>query len=114
MSDFLINLAEDFHPEPYGRYRADGDGNAESFREEHLIPAIREHDHVVVDLGGYNYYGSSFLEEVFGGLVRAGFSRKFLSEKLKIIHGRLPSIEDEAQEYIDMADAKISREIELC
>ena len=70
MSKCIIDLAKDFHQEPYGRYRADGDGSAEAFRDERLIPAIGEHDQVVVDLGGYNYYGSSFLEEVFGGLAR--------------------------------------------
>lgn len=103
MSDFTIHLVKDFDPRPFGRYRADGGRSGEVFREDHLKPAMDKHQHVVVDLSGYNYYGSSFLEEVFGGLVRAGFSRDELSGRLEIIHDQLPSIADEAREYINAA-----------
>lgn len=101
MSEFTIDVAKDFHPKPFGRYRSEGgEASAEVFREEQLIPAIRKYDHVVVDLSGYNYFGSSFLEETFAGLLRAGFSVAELSEKVRVIHNQLSSIELEAREYM--------------
>ncbi|MDA8002327.1 MAG: STAS-like domain-containing protein [Alphaproteobacteria bacterium] len=114
MSDYILNVVEKFSPRPFGRYRSDGDRSAQEFREEFLIPAMRQHARVTVDLSGTNYYGSSFLEETFGGLVRAIRAEKVLSltkddldEKLKIVHTKLPSIKEEAQEYIQKAwDAK--------
>ena len=103
MIDFTIDLAEEFSRRPFGRYRDDGEYSAEIFLEEHLVPAIRNHDHVTLILSGTNYYGSSFLEETFGGLVRNGFTAEELHEKLKILHDKLPSVEAEAWEYVDKA-----------
>lgn len=100
MSNRVINLTHDFHPRPFGRYRKDGERSAEVFREEFLAPAIRAHDRVTVDLSGTNYYGSSFLEETFGGLVRDGFKKEDLEAKLDIVHDKLPSIVGEAWQYI--------------
>ena len=100
MSNFTISVVRDFASCPFGRYRKDGDRSAEVFRDEQLIPAIRQHDCVVVDLSGYNYYGSSFLEETFGGLVRAGYSPDELAVKLKVVHDQLPSIVKEALKYM--------------
>lgn len=100
MSNFTINLAKDFTSRPFGRYREDGARSAEVFRNEYLIPAIEKYSRVTLDLSGTNYYGSSFLEETFGGLVRSGFTKEKLRQKLEIVHTRLPSIAEEAWEYI--------------
>lgn len=100
MSDYTLNVVRDFNPQPFGRYRSDGNRSAEVFREDQLIPAMKKFDHVVVDLSGYNYYGSSFLEETFGGLVRAGYSPNELAAKLKVVHNQLPSIVSEAMKYM--------------
>ena len=100
MTEYTIDLATEFTDFPFGRYRDDGDMSAEVFREDILIPALNHHDRVTVNLGGTNYYGSSFLEETFGGLVRQGFTKEELEEKLKIVHKALPSIEEEAWVYI--------------
>ena len=106
MSNVTINLSKDFSSRPFGRYRNDGDRSAEVFRDEHLIPAIKQHSRVKLDLSGTNYYGSSFLEETFGGLVRSGFSEALLRQKLEIMHTRLPSIAEEAWMYISEADSQ--------
>ena len=99
----IINVTTDFTDRPFGRYRSDGDRSAEVFREEKLIPALNKYEHVVVDLSGYNYYGSSFLEETFGGLVRRGFTPADLKDKLEVVHNLLPSIVVEANAYIQEA-----------
>lgn len=84
-----ISIAKDFSDVPAGRYLADGDFTGQKFREDYLVPALKEADKnhpVVVDINDVEGYGSSFLEEAFGGLVReACYSKDDLDEKLKII-----------------------------
>ena len=65
-----INVGRDFSPVPAGRRKEDGPFSGESFRERFLTDAIRNNVKVTVDLSGTEGYGSSFLEEAFGGLVR--------------------------------------------
>ena len=101
--DKIINLAEEFTNHPFGRYRDDGERSGEVFRDDILIPALEKYDHITVDLSGSNYYGSSFLEEVFGGLVRKGFKKADLDRKLLYIHKGLPSVVKEIKNYIDRA-----------
>ncbi|MDA0420645.1 STAS-like domain-containing protein [Vibrio alginolyticus] len=87
-----IVVVEEFYPRPKWRYRSEGDGSGEAFREELLAPALRDNNEVKVDLTGYNRYGPSFVSEAFGGLIRnEGFSFEELEKKLKIVHERLPS-----------------------
>lgn len=76
MNVCTIVIGKDFSDTPGGRYPADGPWNGQKFREECLIPALRTHDKVVVDVSGVEGYGSSFLEEVFGGIVRANIMPK--------------------------------------
>lgn len=83
MNEFTIKVGRDFSDTPGGRYPEDGPWNGQKFRQEYLIPALKEHDKVVVDISGVEGYGSSFLEEVFGGLVRSGlYSKQELDGKL--------------------------------
>lgn len=64
-----------FSRAPFGRYSEDGNGNGEAFRQKFLLKHFADPsvDRVIVKLDsvtpGYEY-GSSFLEEAFGGLVR--------------------------------------------
>lgn len=74
-----IHIAKDFSRAPAGRYRDDGPRSGQAFREEYLAPALRKEDEVVVYLDEVEGYGSSFLEEAFGGLVRV---EGFTGEKL--------------------------------
>ena len=82
-----ISIARDFSPSPAGRFPEDGPFNGEKFREEFLVPALREGGGVVVSLDDTNGFGSSFLEEAFGGLVRKhGFTQSELAAHLKITY----------------------------
>jgi hypothetical protein len=75
MSIHIIDI-KDFSQTPYGRYPSDGQDNGETFRNKFLEPAMKNPNisKIIVKLDsvqeGYEY-GSSFLEESFGGLVRA-------------------------------------------
>jgi len=105
MKTHILDVATEFSTHPFGYVRSDGGGSAEAFLEDYLIPAMRKHAHVTVDLSGTNAYGSPFLEGAFGGLARAILSGKAwteeqLKQRIDIVHAKLPSVEKEAWEHI--------------
>jgi hypothetical protein len=69
-----ISIASAFTRTPGARYIAEGRFSGEEFRREVLAPAVRRAresgEELVVDLDGTAGYGTSFLKEAFGGLVR--------------------------------------------
>lgn len=81
-----IDVAKQFSKYPGGRFPEDGDDSGQRFRDEFLAPALKRASHVTVRLDGTLGYGSSFLEEAFGGLVREiGFDAKALRNNLAIV-----------------------------
>ncbi|NHC09799.1 STAS-like domain-containing protein [Stutzerimonas degradans] len=101
---------KNFSLTPYGRYPIDGTDNGETFRKQFLEPAFRdpEVEKVIVNLDsvqeGYEY-GSSFLEESFGGLVRSsGIAADIVLNKLEIRTAFEDYIQ-EINEYIKRAAA---------
>lgn len=88
---------------PYGRYRQDGEHSAEAFRDDYLIPALETHELVEVDLAGPIVISSTWLEECFGGLVRAGYSAKELEARLTVVGG-VKSDHLLAKQFIEEAD----------
>jgi hypothetical protein len=84
-----ISVARDFSETPAGRHKDNGPYTGQSFREDFLVPALNSYDYVIVDLDGTLGYGSSFLEEAFGGLIREhSFKLALLNEKLEIKSSR--------------------------
>lgn len=69
-----IKVAEEFTEIPGARYESQGEFSGERFRESILYPkfieSLDKKEKLIVDLDGGYGYGSSFLEEAFGGLVR--------------------------------------------
>ena len=84
MTSKTIFLATDFSPSPAGRFFEDGPFPGSSFRDKFLLPAIAQNDKVIIDLEDTELAGSSFLEEAFGGLVRAGLTETILKKKLEL------------------------------
>ena len=85
MNEKTIKIASDFSKFPGGRYRSDGSYSGEAFREDILLPAISSNEVVQIILDDVKGYGSSFLEEAFGGLVRkVDLTQEDLLKKLKI------------------------------
>lgn len=102
-----ISIPKDFSEYPAGRYRADGAHSGEAFREELLVPTLEKNDIVEINFDGSMGYGSSFLEEAFGGLVRLKkFSKEALHAKLRLNYKEDPFIIDEVWHYIDEARAQ--------
>lgn len=108
MTSKMISIAREFSPSPAGRYLSDGPFPGEKFRDEVLWPALNEGKTVTVDLDGAEGYGSSFLEEVFGGLIRKGLTESTLRTKLRIQSSRR-SYEERIWNYIHKAAAEFQR-----
>lgn len=107
MKEKTIKIGVDFTQTPIGRYRDDGPYSGQVFREDVLMPSLRENDKVIVDLAGVEGYGSSFLEEVFGGVIRSGeFTAEMLRDKLSIISSDpvMSIYVDFANEYMHNAE----------
>jgi hypothetical protein len=103
----MIIKVSDFSKFPGPRFERLGPHSGEKFRNDILIPNINHNEIVTVNLDGVIGYGSSFLEEAFGGLVRAGVSKtKMISLKDNLISNDDPSVKDEIIEYIDDALAR--------
>lgn len=95
----IINIAKDFSIFPGGRFKKDNKYSAEEFREQILIPQLKQHTKIMLELDGTRGYSSCFLEEVFGGLVRCGYTKQFIRENIILISSR-KSLIREIQSYI--------------
>jgi hypothetical protein len=71
----VINIAQDFSRTPGGRYRDSGPYSGEAFREDILLPAYRAakkaNEQITIDFSGIYGCTPGWIEEVFGGLIRA-------------------------------------------
>lgn len=100
MKQSVVNVARDFSRYPAGRYLEDGPASGQLFREKFLIPALKESKSLSIELDGARGYGSSFLEEAFGGAVREGFSPTIVKQAFTLI-SEDKSIIEEIHDYID-------------
>lgn len=100
-----INIAKDYTKSPGGRFINEGAYSGEDFREKILAPAFQKslenNEQLTIDLDGGYGYGSSFLEEAFGGLARKTQNDDIL--KIKLISDEEPKLIKDIQKY--MSDA---------
>lgn len=96
---------QDFSKFPGPRYRRLGPASGEQFREEVLLPALKEFGReFVIDLDGVMSYGSSFLEEAFGGAVREGANPENLIAVVnQMICEEEPTLREEVLGYVQDA-----------
>lgn len=99
-----IDIARDFSRYPAGRMKTDGPFSGELFRERFLQPAMEQNEDIELVMDGTRGYGSSFLEEAFGGLVRAGHNKDDIHRHIKIVT-RDSGLKQEIDEYIENGDA---------
>ena len=104
---YVLNIARDFSEVPGPRYRRQGDGSGERFRDVYLWPALQKNSFVHIELDGVEGYSASFLEEAFGGLIREHPELvNNIKDKLEIV-GSNSHIVDRIWEYIDKASKQI-------
>jgi len=96
-----IVVATDFSRFPAGRFLTDGPFSGERFREDFLVKSLQDDGAVEIDLDGVVGYGSSFLEEAFGGAVRKlGLSSAAINKKIQL-RSSDGSLIDEIRDYMN-------------
>lgn len=96
-----IRVARDFSETPGPRYIKQGPFSGESFRRSKLLPALREYRKIVVVFDGTVGFGSSFIDEAFGGLVRSeGFDPKEVEKRFEFVSREDPLLITDALESI--------------
>lgn len=96
----------DFSITPGARKKEEGKSSGEEFRDEFLKPyfekALAQNKQLVVNLDGTMGYGTSWLEEVFGGLTRRYDKDKVL-KTLTFISKEQPKLIPYVKKYIENA-----------
>lgn len=107
MKRLTLKVSTSFSKTPGARYEKEGDFSGEKFRKEYLLPKLKEAIQgnwiLVVDLDGTAGYGTSFLEEAFGGLIREGIDIQHIRRFMEFVSIEDPSYIDEINEYISDA-----------
>lgn len=104
-----VNIARDFTRYPSGRKKQNGTTSGEGFREKFLEEPLSKGEKVVIEFDGTIGYGSSFLEEAFGGLVRKlRLPRSTLNDNLVLKCSDM-SIIAEVNQYISDAYEHLSK-----
>lgn len=98
-----IDVATSFSRTPFGRYPKDGENNAQKFRDDVLKPEVMKGEDILIDFSKVALgVGSSFLEEAFGGLVRAGFNRDDLLKHIKV-KDKMGFYNEQVHHFIEVA-----------
>ena len=96
----IINVAKDYSPFPAGRFMTDGPYSGERFRQDILAPALAKSEVIEVELDGVSGFGSSFLDEAFGGLVRGNLiAAADVTRRIKL-HASDESLIEEVLSYM--------------
>lgn len=105
MTQHRLSVAREFSRTPGPRYPQEGNFSGALFRRKILLvrikAAISESEALLVDLDGTAGYGTSFLEEAFGGLIREdGLSAEAVGDVLRIKSDEEPYLIDDIRSYI--------------
>ena len=109
MQSIEIKIQTDFCPRPGPRYIIEGDYSGELFRQTILFPefkrALAEKKKLIVNLDGPAGYGTSFLEESFGGLIRVEkMDYQTIIDNLEIISNEEDFLKDDIFFYLEDAN----------
>lgn len=111
-TELVLKISQIFSRTPGARVRTEGRFSGQELREDVLVPsilkAIETHQTILIDLDGTAGYGTSFLEEAFGGLIRVNkYDLKTLNLIIKFTSNEEPYLINEINKYMkDVADAK--------
>lgn len=109
MESIKIIIGKDYSFTPGPRYEKEGAHSGEIFRKEILAPlfkqAISKKIKIVVNLDGTEGYGTSFLEESFGGLIRVEkIDYEIINKYLVLISNEEEYLLEDIEKYL--IDAK--------
>lgn len=96
----------DFSITPGSRHIDEGEYSGQEFRETILEPIFKEAVDlgmkVIIDLDGTIGYGTSWLEEVFGGITRK-YSKMLVNKHIEVISNEEPYLKEDINEHIKKA-----------
>ena len=95
----------DRYPCPGPRYTHLGSSSGEDFKNW-LIKELKRDSELTIDLDDTEGYGSSFLEEAFGGLIREKVPVEVV-RSIKFVSDEEPELIDEIKEYIEDEISKL-------
>lgn len=99
----VVSVARDYTIHPGPRYVRQGPWSGEKFRKL-LVERLKRHGNIIVNLDGTRGYGSSFLDEAFGGLVREGvLTRDEFDHRIEIVSDEDSTYKAEALEAVKSA-----------
>ncbi|HEX8266442.1 MAG TPA: STAS-like domain-containing protein [Pyrinomonadaceae bacterium] len=103
-----VKISKDFAYAPGPRYIKEGANSGELFRTTKfrslVEEAISKNEILIVDLDGTAGYGRSFLEELFGGLVREDkLNYQEIVNHLEIISNEEPNWKNKISMYLKKA-----------
>lgn len=105
-----IKIATDFSKTPGARHKEEGAYPGDEFRDNILIPkykeAVSNNRKLEIDLDGCYGYATSFLEESFGGMVRALKTRGTLNN-IEIISTEDSSLKKLIYDYVKEAEERL-------
>lgn len=107
MKEIVIKV-KDFSITPGSRYRDEGEKahSGQQFREDKLEPIFDNQENkdsiIIINLDGTIGYGTSWLEEVFGGLARK-YGSDYILKRIKLISNEEPYLIEDINEYIKHA-----------
>lgn len=110
-----INLAQIFSKFPGPRYISEGDNSGELFRTKFLLPeilkSIKDDYLIELNLDGTKGYGTSFIEEIFGGLIRENnIKYEDIKKRLKIISTEEDYLLEDIDQYLSEANENLKHE----
>lgn len=100
-----ISISKEYTTTPGARYISDGPHSGEEFRKKFLEKYFESSskESITINLDGTEGYGTSLLEEAFGGLARK-YGSDVCIERLQFVSEEEPLLIDEIVGYIN--DAK--------
>ena len=101
----VIKISIDFSNTPGGRYKSEGNFSGEEFRDKLLYPQILKasrDNKLTIDFDGCYGFGTGFLEEAFGGLVRK-YHLYDIFDKLELISNEDKTLIELVNKYIEDA-----------
>lgn len=100
----VVSVAKNFSTRPGPRFVWQGKWSGEKFRKL-LVERLEQHGQIIVDLDGTRGYGSSFLDEAFGGLIRScQLTKADVLRRVEIRSNEDPTYKAEALEAIEQAE----------
>lgn len=84
MKTTTYEFAKQFTDCPGGRYEGRSEKSGEEFRKNILMPLLEQNDHVELNLNGVFGFPPSFLDEVFGPLIKK-YGADGLKKRLTVV-----------------------------